>query len=222
MVIGGYFYELGEEVDVVICSQVVSEDAEYGFDEKTCLSPSSEDFAVTYQYQSLNHTVISTEVVRCSYQPYSQTKMLLYSDVNNAWTPLGGLGDHDIEVPFALSDPSVIKVDNQIIVIGGLTLKNDPSRELFYFEPQKSVWIFDLESRDWRQGPDLPLIPKEELIGYARGTSYLINDDDQHQIIYSGGIQLKINKEINQVNKHTQSFFIQILHRYFQNGLCTH
>ena len=192
LVIGGYFYDLGEEVDVVICSQVVSED-EYGDEE--CVSPT--DFAVTYQYLSLNHTVISTEVVRCSYEPYPQTKMLLYSDVSNAWTPLLG---NDIDVPFALSDPSVIKVDNQIMVIGGLTLRNDPSRELFFFEPQRSVWMFDLESREWKQGPDLPLIPKEELIGYARGTSYLINDADHQQIIYSGGIQLKINKEINQVN----------------------
>ena len=196
LVIGGYFYDLGEEVDVVICSQVVSED-EYG--DEGCMSPSDWDsnLAATYQYQSLNHTMISTEVVRCSYEPYPQTKMLLYSDVSNAWTPL--LGD-DIDVPFALSDPSVIKVDNQIMVIGGLTLRNDPSRELYYFEPQRSVWMFDLESREWKQGPDLPLIPKEELIGYARGTSYLINDADHQQIIYSGGIQLKINKEINQVN----------------------
>ena len=207
LVIGGYFYELGEEVDVVICSQVVSED-EYGDEETFMSSPPSENFAVTnqYQYQSLNHTMISTEVVRCSYQPYPQTNMLLYSHVNNAWTHLADLVGDDIEVPFSLCDHSVIRVDNQIMVIGGLTLKNDPPRELYYFEPQKSLWIFDLESRDWRQGPDLPLMPKgekeEELIGYARGTSYLINNDDAQQIIYSGGIQLKINKEINQVNIH--------------------
>ena len=100
-----------------------------------------------------------------------------------------------MSLTFSISDASIVQVVDDIFVIGGFTLKNDVSRSLHYFEPQISFWRLNLKTNKWCQGPDLPVL--DDLIGYAKGTTYLL--DDGCQLIYSGGVQLKINSNKNQV-----------------------
>ena len=156
-------------VDIVICTYTVP-DLESGFG---------------------IHNILTTEVITCATVPYPRPEISKYSQKKDSWHEIP-----DVSLPSPICDASIVQVLDDIFVIGGFTLKNDVSRNLHYFEPQTSLWKLNLKTNKWCQGPDLPVL--DDLIGFAKGTTYLL--DDGCQIIYSGGVQLKINSNKNQVS----------------------
>ena len=155
-------------VDIVICTYTVP-DLESGFG---------------------IHNILTTEVITCATVPYPRLEISKYSQKKDSWHEIP-----DVSLPSPICDASIVQVLDDIFVIGGFTLKNDVSRNLHYFEPQTSLWKLNLKTNKWCQGPDLPVL--DDLIGFAKGTTYLL--EDGCQIIYSGGVQLKINSNKNQV-----------------------
>lgn len=108
-----------------------------------------------------SHAMVTTETATYAFAPQSHRQMWTYSLKEGIWTELS-------KVPFDLADPAVTEAKGKIYVIGGFALKisaDDP--DLLYFEPQKSVWIWDLVTKAWERGPDLPGE------GSAKGSAYL-------------------------------------------------
>ena len=101
-------------------------------------------------------------------------------------------------VPFSLSDAACVKIQDSYYVCGGFTLEHDEENQLYFYQPLTTLWILDLKSEKWSQGPDMPV--DDNLDGYASGSVYLLGN----QLIYSGGVRLKKNGpyESNQIYKY--------------------
>jgi hypothetical protein len=147
--------------------------------------------------------------------PVSNQRLFKYSMIHETW--IETLGP---PIPFEICDAALLLVKDQIYVIGGFALKQS-KHNLYYLEPQRSVWILDLMTYVWRRGPDLPMglvNDGSRNLGYARGSAYLVQEK---RIIYSGGVQLSKSpaEESNQVRDYKLSLYISA--RRSQRALCT-
>ena len=156
------------------------------------------NFGLLWWRRGGSHAVVLTDTMTYGSVPVSNQRLYKYSMTHETW--IETLGP---PIPFEICDAALLLVKDQIYVIGGFALKQS-KHNLYFLEPQRSVWILDLTTYVWRRGPDLPLglvNDGSRNQGYARGSAYLVQEK---RIIYSGGVQLNKSpaEESNQVRDY--------------------
>lgn len=92
-----------------------------------------------------------------------------------------------MSLPFSIGDSATVVHDRKLLVIGGFNLQSSPDNVNVIIQvPVKSTWIFDLDVREWKRGPDLPVEH-----GITRGSAYL----HEGEVYFSGGAWLASNEE---------------------------
>jgi hypothetical protein len=83
--------------------------------------------------------------------PGWEPKQMLWSfdPASNEWTKLPN-------IPEGIHHPGFVSVGNKLYSVGGFTIARPAGGGLPAWVASKSLWVYDIDAKNWTKGPDLP------------------------------------------------------------------
>lgn len=137
------------------------------------------EYPAKSMYRS-GHAVVTSETTSLKQIHRSNGTIRRYCLAKEEW-----IDAKEDQLPFDVCDAATVVTRQHLYVIGGYTVQYSQEFQFYYQMPTTAVWIMNLATGQWTEGPPLPPCSDGRL-GYMRGTAHVVREG----ILFSGGATL--------------------------------